>query len=214
MILRPPSFQTITLGLKSETLTKSFGARLPLWTCDDSIYHVALHLADSIPQSARERILAEREAIMCRQRQKSNIDDMELVNAHYLFSDRLDQYLGNGYGECLLSKLGVAKFVTDALLYYDKKQYELYEFAVMPNHLHMIAGFEVGSEMRKTLSDFKRYTAKGINRLLGRTGPVWARDAYTRIIRDEQELRYQREYVRQNPSRAGLEDWPWVSSGG
>ena len=55
------------------------------------------------------------------------------------------------------------------------------------------------------------FTAKCINRLEARQGAVWAKDSFNRNIRNDQEYRFQRDYVRKNPIRAGLKGWKWVS---
>lgn len=51
---------------------------------------------------------------------------------------------------------------------------------------------------------FKSLTAKSINTLLGRTGPVWQRNYYERVIRNEEELKALRKYIRENPIRWAL----------
>ena len=56
----------------------------------------------------------------------------------------------------------------------------------------------------KTLGDviraFKSISAIGVNRMIGRSGqPLWQRNYYERIIRDENELHNARQYIRENP---------------
>ena len=98
---------------------------------------------------------------------------------------------------------------------------ELDEFVIMPNHIHGIvilnttvgAGLALPGMRHKqkgaassapTLGDimrtFKSISAVTMNRRLDRTGvPVWQRNYYERIIRDENELYAIREYIRYNP---------------
>ena len=62
----------------------------------------------------------------------------------------------------------------------------------------------------------KGTSARTCNKLLGRTGNAfWMEDSYNRIVRDGRELRAVREYIRNNPVKAGLVDvkerWPWSS---
>ncbi|MDH4027699.1 MAG: transposase [Nitrospirota bacterium] len=100
---------------------------------------------------------------------------------------------------------------------------ELDEFILMPNHIHGIiiingerrgfacntpAGngnyFSEISPKQYTLSviirSFKSAVAKSINALRNTPGvPVWQRNYYEHIIRDEKDLMLIREYIRNNP---------------
>ena len=91
---------------------------------------------------------------------------------------------------------------------------------VMPNHIHgiirLVQILTVGAGLAlpgnrgaasgaPTLGDvirtFKSISAIRINRLLSRTGqPVWQRNYYEHVIRNEKSLRAIRHYVRMNPS--------------
>jgi REP element-mobilizing transposase RayT len=63
---------------------------------------------------------------------------------------------------------------------------------------------------------WKGTTAVEINRLLGRTGTLWAPDYYDRYIRDMNHLHDSIAYIHRNPVKAGLcekaEDWPFSSA--
>ena len=89
-------------------------------------------------------------------------------------------------------------------------------FVIMPNHVHFVviienssdvAGLErAGLEPAPTLSEivrqFKTFSAKRINALRANPGcPVWQRNYYERVIRDERELRLIREYIANNPTQ-------------
>lgn len=82
---------------------------------------------------------------------------------------------------------------------------DLDEFILMPNHVHGIVILAqrpgqtpiLGNVMRA----FKSTSAIAVNRVLGRSGrPVWQRDYYERIIRNERELLATREYIQANPA--------------
>jgi len=91
---------------------------------------------------------------------------------------------------------------------------ELDEFVCMPNHVHgiivildMMVG--AGSEpaptgKRYALSEivrqFKTFSAKRINEKRKSTGtPVWQRNYYEHIIRDDNDFNNIREYIFNNP---------------
>ncbi|MBI4683330.1 MAG: transposase [Nitrospirae bacterium] len=72
---------------------------------------------------------------------------------------------------------------------------ELDEFIVMPNHFHGII-FIVGACSKP----LKTYSARRINQIRDSPGiPVWQRNYYEHIIRNETELEKIREYIVSNP---------------
>jgi REP element-mobilizing transposase RayT len=81
-------------------------------------------------------------------------------------------------------------------------------FVVMPNHVHgiLVLGPDaIGGASRAPLPEvvrgFKTYAARRVNGLRGVSGaPVWQRNYYERIIRDEQELQNVRRYIAENPA--------------
>jgi hypothetical protein len=55
-----------------------------------------------------------------------------------------------------------------------------------------------------------------INRVLGRSGPLWQEDYWDRYIRDEAHFGKAQRYIESNPVKAGLVPqaaaWPWSSA--
>ncbi len=102
---------------------------------------------------------------------------------------------------------------------------ELDAFVVMPNHVHGIiiirepvvgaGSVGAGSEPAPTtkrhglpeiVRQFKTFSARRINRWRGTPGtPVWQRNYYEHIIRDEQSLNRIRQYILENPIRWQLD---------
>jgi len=60
----------------------------------------------------------------------------------------------------------------------------------------------------------KRFSIYQINRLRATKGSLWQDERYDRIIRDEAEFLEKWNYIRNNPMKAGLseypEDYPWL----
>ena len=88
------------------------------------------------------------------------------------------------------------------------------EFQVMPNHVHLLLWLLANPEYLKALGAassaptlgevmraFKSITAIEINRCLNRSGQLWQRNYWDRIVRDEIELENFRNYIRTNPAR-------------
>ena len=125
-------------------------------------------------------------------------------------------------GSVRLSKLG--EIARDELLRTEsiRDEAEVDAFVIMPNHVHAIVLLRttVGATGRSPLprtadgppprsigalvAGLKSATTTRINRLRGAPGsPVWQRNYYERVIRNEVELAYARQYIVDNPR-----EWP------
>jgi putative transposase len=96
---------------------------------------------------------------------------------------------------------------------------EIDESVVMPNHFHGIilivvegaasrgAASSAPTEGRapglgETIRAFKSISAIAVNRLLGRVGrPLWQRNYYEHVVRDERSFNLIRQYIYDNPSQ-------------
>ena len=196
--------------LKLATVTVSHGAYLPMWEANGAIYHISLHLADSVPQDQLLAWKEERARIDARLKDTMNpplatereflIDEMRAV-----YNERVEKFLNAGCGSCLLADARVAEAVRETLVYANGKRFALHAYAIMPNHLHVIVGgFGAAGQVRKQIEDWKSISAHRINKLLNREGSVWRRDEYTHIIRSREEYADQLSYVWHNPDAAGL----------
>jgi putative transposase len=99
-----------------------------------------------------------------------------------------------------------------------RQEIELDTFVVMPNHIHglvMVANHNVGATSRSPLprgpakrslsafvAGFKSSASRRINAFRGTPGlPVWQRNYYEHVIRNEQSLSRIRQYIVDNPLR-------------
>jgi len=94
--------------------------------------------------------------------------------------------------------------------------YELHAYVVMANHVHLLITPRVA--LARITHSLKRFTAREANRILALTGkPFWQDESYDRLVRDNAEFQRIRQYIEQNPVRAGLvatpEEYPWSSAG-
>jgi putative transposase len=98
---------------------------------------------------------------------------------------------------------------------------ELGEVVIMPNHVHGIVsirdegrgkarlapttgtfGYPVGGSLPTIIGAFKSASTKRINEMRGTPGaPLWQRNYFEHVIRNEAELNRIREYIALNPSR-------------
>ena len=125
---------------------------------------------------------------------------------------RIEAYLDTGAGACFLGKPAVAEEIVHSLRHFEGVRYRLFAWCVMPNHVHVVFQPLADHTLAGIVHGWKSYTAKEANRLLHRTGVFWQREYYDHLVRDEAEFRRVVRYVLENPVKAGLRDWPWVSA--
>jgi putative transposase len=122
-------------------------------------------------------------------------------------------------GPFYLRQPDIADMVVEAIHYNANNlgHYVLHAFAVMPNHVHMLATPSV--ELPKLTRSLKGITAKRANAMLSLTGqPFWQAESYDHLVRHEREFESIRQYIEENPVRAGLvteaSEFRWSSAGG
>ena len=79
----------------------------------------------------------------------------------------------------------------------------------MPNHVHVVVRPRAGHDLPSIVHSWKRHVANEANRVLGREGSFWQTEYYDHLIRDNDDLSGQIEYVWNNPEKAGLETRAW-----
>jgi putative transposase len=121
-------------------------------------------------------------------------------------------------GPMYLRQPAIADVVVEVLYYCDEElgHYALQAFAVMPNHVHILAVPHVA--LPKAMKALKGFTAKRANQILGLTGtPFWQDESYDHLVRDGREFERLKRYIEENPVRAGLAGEPseyrWSSAG-
>lgn len=96
--------------------------------------------------------------------------------------------------------------VVKALLHFDRQRYKLYAYVVMDDHVHAVVQPLAQWELDKLVHSWKSFTAHQIAKLRGISGPVWQREYFDRIMRDEDEFFEKCHYILNNP----LKRWPEI----
>jgi REP element-mobilizing transposase RayT len=98
----------------------------------------------------------------------------------------------------------LADMVVEAIWYNARHlgHYEPHAFVVMPNHVHLLVTAAV--PFPKLMKSLKGITAKRGNAMLGQNGPFWQEESYDHTVRNGQEFDSIRNYMEENPVRAGL----------
>lgn len=177
---------------------------LPHLDITDRAQGVTFRLADSLPAKVIARWRKELD--------RNGDDDRKSAE----LAARIARYEDLGRGACWLRQAAHARLVADTLKRSDATRYDLLEWCVMPNHVHVLLRLRPGTSMQTVVRSWKNFTARRINRSIGRSGRFWAPDYFDRLIRDEAHLLRARTYIRNNPVKASLcerpEDWPWSSA--
>jgi REP element-mobilizing transposase RayT len=206
----PPAVAGATRPRFGEVTVRDRG-RLPHWESDNATYFITFRLADSLPQPVLDRIIAEREDVLNRAKQKGReLTPSEREHLKRLGSVQIERYLDSGAGSCALRTREIATVVAETLMLFDEKRYRLFAWCTMPNHVHVVVTIFPADHLSAVLHSWKSYTAKAANRLLRTRGEFWQREYYDHLVRNEGEFDRAVKYVQENPARANLQNWEWV----
>jgi putative transposase len=92
----------------------------------------------------------------------------------------------------------------------------VHNFAVMPNHVHILMTIPGDMSLEKAMQLIKGGFSFRANKGLGFQGEIWQRGFSDVRIVDEQSFQQHREYIDNNPVKAGLasspEEYPFGSA--
>lgn len=210
---------------------------LPHYQPPQATYFITIRLAGSLPAEAIERLRQERDRFEMEQKtdKSSNERTSQKQQFRIAYFKRFDSLLdGVSTGPKWLTNDAVAEIVCEAIHYRDGREYDLFAYCIMPNHIHIV--FELVSRVADPtvgkitsgrdgvparlksilwsggpsyivtdiLASLKKFTALRSNRVLHRTGAFWQDESYDHVIRNEDELERTVWYVLSNPEKAGF----------
>jgi REP element-mobilizing transposase RayT len=88
-------------------------------------------------------------------------------------------------------------------------------YVVMPDHVHFFCADANGdTPLSRMVGSWKQWGSKEICPLLNIEAPLWQKEFFDHLLRSDESYSEKWEYVRQNPTRAGLvadaDDWPYM----
>ena len=191
-----------------------YHTRLPHWRQDGATYFVTIRLGDALPRrlldSWRLELIAWLNANGVKFDPKRWPDQLrrlplELQQQYSkLAGSRLDKYLDQGAGSCILVNPVVRGIVKAGLHYFDRSRLLCGDYVIMPNHIHWLVAPLHGHELETCLKSIKGFVAKEINRWRNQNGRVWQHSSYDHIVRNMEELSHCRRYIASNPEKAGI----------
>ena len=184
---------------------------LPHWEKEGDIYFVTFRLADSLPKDVLQQIEYEREnASKILETLNREMSQTEKRKIDTIFSDKIEEYLDNGLGACILKNADIADIVANSIHHFDRERYDILAWCVMPNHVHVVLRPKNKHKLEDIAHSWKSFTAHEINKITGSEGEVWQREYYDHLIRDDEEYQRIIDYVLDNPVKAKLTNWNWV----
>ncbi len=162
---------------------------LPHYDNDKVFQFITYRLFDSVPKNLLYRWMEQLEM-------DGNI---EKGSEKYIALERkIHGYEDSGYGECYLKNPLIYNIVKEAFEQFDQVRYELVDWVIMPNHVHVLISPKLGYSLPKIVQSWKAYTARQANKVLGRQGQFWMKDYFDRYIRSEEHLCKVIAYIDKN----------------
>ena len=112
--------------------------------------------------------------------------------------------------------------VLECCLKENGSKFDLHTVVIMPDHAHLLLsplrdleGYNFS--LPQIMHAIKGGSARKINVLLGRSGPVWQEEFFDHVLRSSDSLAEKVDYICRNPVRAGLVrsegEYPWLWRG-
>lgn len=106
---------------------------LPHWQPEEAELFITFRLADSLPVEAIKRLKYYRKQLQKETKQNLHCKiQSKLFQKYEAFLDQAES------GPLWLKEEKVAQIVQKSLHFYDNKDYDLYAYCIMPNHVHVV----------------------------------------------------------------------------
>jgi len=108
-------------------------------------------------------------------------------------------------GRRLLQSERNAKLLVDVLRsLVAQRKFELHDFVVMPDHLHLLLTVYDEMTIEKAMQLIKGRFSHRLSHEFGYKGEVWQRGFTEEQVMNRESFRAHREYIAQNPVKVGL----------
>lgn len=188
--------------LNPQTPIERHQNRLPHWQQDNATFFLTIRLGDAIPKIKLDGLRAEKEIWLRLNPPPWNVKQES--EYHERFSGKVEKWLDEMHGSCALRSAACANAVGKVLMKFDGTRFRHHAWIVMPNHLHSLFSLLGDEALPKIVGAWKGASAREVNLIANRTGPLWQKDYFDRLIRDEKHFWNCARYIRRNPKKAGL----------
>ena len=187
----------------------------PHWSQAGAVVFITFRSADSIPKEVLQRWEREKQDWLIRNGIESNEHWSKVVltleselkrKFNQTFNRHREDFLDTLQGECVLQRRELAQIVHDSLLYFDGERYQMGDFIVMPNHVHLLCAFSSEETLVTQCDSWLHFTARQINLKLGRKGKFWQQEPFDHLVRSPEQYGYLKKYIANNGVKAGLRE--------
>lgn len=172
---------------------------------------ITFNLVDSLPAAVVAELQARREKEL---QAANDAEERYIIQKKYFgyYDEWLDRCQ---HGHDWLRQESIAQIMADEIHKEADRQYELYAYCIMPNHVHLLILSLIEkfppSNMKSAISPIaeimrllKGRTARYCNLALNRAGKFWHHEYYDHFVRNEKEMERIILYILNNPVKAGL----------
>ncbi len=187
--------------------------RLPHWDQAGTFAFVTFRLIDSLPVACVAGFKRERSELLKAAGLNSKADLKIEINRlprreasllRWRLFKAWDEQLEKFRGSCYLRRYDASRIVADGLRRFDGDRYVIAAFAILPNHVHLLAAFAQPGAITAQGAAWRKFWAREINRLVGRKGHLWQGDQFDHLVRSPESFARTRQYIIDNPRKAGL----------
>ena len=171
---------------------RKHGQELPHWQQGDSIQFVTFRLGDSLP-AGKLRAWREERGTWLKFNPKPWTPEVERDHQKR-FIGKLEAWLDEGAGSCLLKDPESRIFLRDALMAFQGEKVEHHSWVIMPNHVHVL--FTPNLLLEKLMQAWKGVSARRIGK-----GKIWQKNYRDTLIRDGEHFANAVRYIRRNPAK-------------
>ena len=173
---------------------------LPHWYQDEKLYFVTFRLADSIPAEKLQKLKEDRQRWELLHKQPYSQNEWQEYSR--LFNRRIENWLDNCHGDCVLKRPECGKLLAETLEYFNGERYLLDHWIIMPNHVHILVVIMNNYKLEDITHSWKSFTANKINKIIGQKKQLWQHESFDHIVRSTKQLEKFREYIVGNADKA------------
>ncbi len=166
-------------------------------------YFATFRLADAVPAKRLADFVREKREWLATQPDRPWSEAVE-KEYHRRFSTRFERWLDRGCGSCLLRDPENAGIVAETLRHFEGERSLVHAWVVMPNHVHLLFSPLGDHAIASLMHSWKGFSARQINTRMNRSGAVWQKSYFDRMIRDWDHFSNCARYIRNNPKKAKL----------
>jgi REP element-mobilizing transposase RayT len=178
------------------------GQNLPHWEQAGATYFLTFRLADALPGTLLRKWKHER--AQWRLLHPEPWDEATRVEYHRTFPVRIDRWLDEGHGSCLLRDTPCRNAIEKILQHDEGQSCFHHAWVIMPNHVHVLFSLKAATKLPALVGAWKSISARRLAEFRQKRGAVWQRDYFDRLIREATHFANCVRYIRRNPHKAGL----------